>query len=207
MGGAPLRLPHHPGIPLAIGGHRLIEARKRGEPGPRSGAIGAGQGPIFRDGRRRGQEGPLQQRGLNPQEIPVAGGRGGFAGIAGPGGIEPEHRRLLPFEAFPQPLPLLPGKHHRGQHDVEALGRNRHGGIQKVLQQEVLPMNAIQFSLGKNVQDASARLFDGLRQFDDQPNVKAIVTQAFPAHDLGGAYMNRLNKSAGGMHFDSNAVK
>ncbi|QDR73049.1 threonylcarbamoyl-AMP synthase [Limosilactobacillus reuteri] len=78
---------------------------------------------------------------------------------------------------------------------------------EKVLQQEVLPMNAIQFSLGKNVQDASARLFDGLRQFDDQPNVKAIVTQAFPAHDLGGAYMNRLNKSAGGMHFDSNAVK
>ncbi len=70
-----------------------------------------------------------------------------------------------------------------------------------------LPMNAVQFSLGKNVTDASARLFDGLREFDDQPNVKAIVTQAFPAHDLGGAYMNRLNKSAGGVHFDPQQVK
>ena len=72
---------------------------------------------------------------------------------------------------------------------------------EKILQQSTLPMNAIQFSLGKNVADASARLFDGLRQFDDQPNVKAIVTQAFPAKDLGRAYMNRLNKSAGGEHF------
>lgn len=72
---------------------------------------------------------------------------------------------------------------------------------EKILQQATLPMNAIQFSLGKNVADASARLFDGLRQFDDQPNVKAIVTQAFPAKDLGRAYMNRLNKSAGGEHF------
>lgn len=72
---------------------------------------------------------------------------------------------------------------------------------EKILQHASLPMNAIQFSLGKSVVDASARLFDGLRQFDDQPNVKAIVTQAFPAHDLGRAYMNRLNKSAGGVHF------
>lgn len=72
---------------------------------------------------------------------------------------------------------------------------------ERILQHASLPMNAIQFSLGKNVQDASARLFDGLRQFDDQPNVKAIVAQAFPAKDLGRAYMNRLNKSAGGVHF------
>ena len=74
---------------------------------------------------------------------------------------------------------------------------------ERILQHASLPMNAIQFSLGKNVQDASARLFDGLRQFDDQPNVKAIVAQAFPAKDLGRAYMNRLNKSAGGVHFNA----
>ena len=78
---------------------------------------------------------------------------------------------------------------------------------ERILQQATLPMNAIQFSLGTGVQDASARLFDGLRQFDDQPNVKAIVTQAFPAQGLGGAYMNRLNKSAGGVHFDAAMVK
>lgn len=72
---------------------------------------------------------------------------------------------------------------------------------EKVLQKYVLPMNTIQFSLGKNVNQASARLFDGLRQFDQQPNVKSIVTQAFPLDGLGQAYMNRLNKSAGGTYF------
>lgn len=76
---------------------------------------------------------------------------------------------------------------------------------ERILQHASLPMNAIQFSLGKSVEDASARLFDGLRQFDDQPNVKAIVAQAFPAKDLGRAYMNRLNKSAGGVHFNAQA--
>ena len=68
-------------------------------------------------------------------------------------------------------------------------------------------MNAVQFSLGTGVEDASARLFDGLRGFDDQPNVKAIVTEAFTAKNLGRAYMNRLNKSAGGVHFDPAQVK
>lgn len=74
----------------------------------------------------------------------------------------------------------------------------------EVLKNQVLPMNAIQYSLGKDVKDASARLFDGLRGFDDQVNVKAIVCEAFPATGLGAAYMNRLNKSAGGVHFKEN---
>lgn len=78
---------------------------------------------------------------------------------------------------------------------------------ERILQHAILPMNAVQFSLGTGIQDASARLFDGLRQFDDQPNVKAIVAQAFPAEGLGGAYMNRLNKSAGGVHFDTAQIK
>lgn len=78
---------------------------------------------------------------------------------------------------------------------------------EKILQGLSLPMNAVQFSLGNGVKDASARLFDGLREFDDEHNIKAIVTQAFPARDLGRAYMNRLNKSAGGVHFDPKQVK
>lgn len=78
---------------------------------------------------------------------------------------------------------------------------------ERILQQLTLPMNAVQFSLGTGVEDASARLFDGLRGFDDQPNVKAIVTEAFTAKNLGRAYMNRLNKSAGGVHFDPAQVK
>lgn len=70
-----------------------------------------------------------------------------------------------------------------------------------ILDHEDLPQNAEPFSLGHNVVDASARLFDGLRKYDDEKQVQAIVTQAFPDHDLGLAYMNRLNKSAGGEHF------
>lgn len=70
-----------------------------------------------------------------------------------------------------------------------------------ILHQITLPKNADPFSLGKNVVDASARLFDGLRKYDDENQVQAIVTQAYPSHGLGLAYMNRLNKSAGGQHF------
>lgn len=63
------------------------------------------------------------------------------------------------------------------------------------------PDNAEQFSLGEGIQDASARLFGGLRHYDNEKEVQSIVAEAFPAHDLGLAYMNRLNKSAGGEHF------
>ena len=72
---------------------------------------------------------------------------------------------------------------------------------QHVLTGIELPANAEAFDLGAGVADASARLFDGLRKFDDEQPVQAIVTQAYPAHGLGLAYMNRLNKSAGGAHF------
>ena len=76
-----------------------------------------------------------------------------------------------------------------------------------ILKQLTLSKNAQAFSLGNGVTDASARLFDGLRMYDDEKQVQAIVTQAFPAHDLGLAYMNRLNKSAGGQHFRDEFLK
>lgn len=63
------------------------------------------------------------------------------------------------------------------------------------------PDNAEQFSLGEGINDASARLFGGLRHYDNEKQVQSIVAEAFPAHDLGLAYMNRLNKSAGDEHF------
>lgn len=71
----------------------------------------------------------------------------------------------------------------------------------QVLSQLDLPSYAESFSLGGDVKSASARLFDGLRHFDTEKEIKLIVCQAFPAEGLGTAYMNRLNKSAGGMHF------
>lgn len=63
------------------------------------------------------------------------------------------------------------------------------------------PSNARPFSLGSDVTTASARLFAGLRDFDDRPAIKLIVAQGFESTGLGRAYMNRLNKSAGGHHF------
>lgn len=71
----------------------------------------------------------------------------------------------------------------------------------QVLAKLNLPDDAEVFSLGRNVKDASARLFDGLRHFDNETDIQEIVCQAFPAQGLGAAYMNRLNKSAGGMRF------
>lgn len=63
------------------------------------------------------------------------------------------------------------------------------------------PTNVQPYSLGRDVTTASARLFAGLRAFDEQPEIKLIIAQGFPTTGLGQAYMNRLNKSAGGRHF------
>lgn len=61
--------------------------------------------------------------------------------------------------------------------------------------------NVKQISLGNNVSDASHNLFRELRDFDDQPQYKIIFVQGVEPTGLGEAYMNRLNKSAGQMHF------
>ena len=63
------------------------------------------------------------------------------------------------------------------------------------------PLNAEHFSLGTDVVSAAHLLFDGLRAFDQQPEIKQIVVQGFANDGLGAAYMNRLNKSAGGTHW------
>lgn len=73
--------------------------------------------------------------------------------------------------------------------------------IDSILAANDLPANAEAFSLGADVASASHRLFDGLRHFDLESPVKDILTQGFPAEGLGAAYMNRLNKSAGQVHF------
>ncbi|WP_268913281.1 L-threonylcarbamoyladenylate synthase [Lentilactobacillus sp. SPB1-3] len=61
--------------------------------------------------------------------------------------------------------------------------------------------NIEKISLGTDVQDASHNLFNELRAFDDQPEYKTIFVQGVAPVGLGEAYMNRLNKSAGQMHF------
>lgn len=57
------------------------------------------------------------------------------------------------------------------------------------------------YSLGKDVQSAAHALFAGLRWFDLHPNVTLVLAQAFSKTELSAAYMNRLLKSAGDMHF------
>ena len=57
------------------------------------------------------------------------------------------------------------------------------------------------YSLGKDVQSAAHALFAGLRWFDLHPDVTMVLAQAFSKTELSAAYMNRLLKSAGDMHF------
>lgn len=70
-----------------------------------------------------------------------------------------------------------------------------------VLAQLSVPQNVETYSLGKNIQSATHLLFAGLRHFDLESEVKVIFTEGFDNAGLGAAYMNRLDKSAGGMHF------
>ncbi len=65
-----------------------------------------------------------------------------------------------------------------------------------------LPNKIQSFSLGKNTDEAAHRLFEALRYFDDRPQVKQIYVQGFTHGKICAAYMNRLNKAAGGHHLE-----
>lgn len=64
------------------------------------------------------------------------------------------------------------------------------------------PDNVDVISLGKNAASAAHDLFAELRDFDNHPAYKIIFTQGISPEGIGEAYMNRLNKSAGQMHFN-----
>lgn len=59
------------------------------------------------------------------------------------------------------------------------------------------------YSLGSDIHSATRDLFAGLRYFDLHPQVDTILAEGFAAEGLGAAYMNRIEKSAGGMHFSA----
>ncbi len=63
------------------------------------------------------------------------------------------------------------------------------------------PDNAKVVSLGVDAKSASHQLFAELRDFDNQPEFKVIFAQGVTPVGIGEAYMNRVNKSAGQMHF------
>ncbi len=60
---------------------------------------------------------------------------------------------------------------------------------------------ANKFNLGRNLVDADHNLFGGLRYFDDKKDITQIYVQGFNEGQASLAYMNRLNKAAGGHHF------
>lgn len=64
-----------------------------------------------------------------------------------------------------------------------------------------VPTGVPTYALGGDIQAATHNLFAGLRWFDLHPSVSLVLAQAYPATGLGAAYMNRLDKSAGGRHF------
>ena len=70
-----------------------------------------------------------------------------------------------------------------------------------VLDQIDLP-DENKFNLGKNLVDADHNLFGGLRYFDDKDDIATIYVQGFDEGEESLAYMNRLNKAAGGHHFN-----
>ena len=48
--------------------------------------------------------------------------------------------------------------------------------------------------------EADHNLFAGLRYFDDRLEIKTIYVEGFDQGEESLAYMNRLNKAAGGHH-------
>lgn len=57
--------------------------------------------------------------------------------------------------------------------------------------------------LGPDGATAAAKLFAGLRNFDDQKNVKMILVAEMPLQPENAAYNNRLAKAAGQQYFDA----
>jgi L-threonylcarbamoyladenylate synthase len=57
------------------------------------------------------------------------------------------------------------------------------------------------FDLGPDLIAADHNLFNALRYFDDQPEIKRIFVQGYHTGENSMAYMNRLGKAAAGHHF------
>lgn len=86
----------------------------------------------------------------------------------------------------------------KGNHPTDPIGVMAFSNVLKSVDWNP---NVQLISLGENVNDASHNLFRELRDFDENPQYKIIFTQGVEPSGLGEAYMNRLNKSAGQMHF------
>lgn len=87
--------------------------------------------------------------------------------------------------------------------DFAKLPLNAHTGVaalQDELDKIALPARN-KYNLGHNLLDADHNLFSALRYFDDMHDIQRIYVQGFHEGENSLAYMNRLNKAAGGHHF------
>ena len=66
-----------------------------------------------------------------------------------------------------------------------------------IIQHQLAGMDFV-WSLGDNGDTAAAKLFAGLRYFDDRKDVRTVLVAAMPSTPENSAYNNRLGKSSGG---------
>lgn len=88
--------------------------------------------------------------------------------------------------------------------DFNKIKLNKNVGV-AALHKELANINlpaANKFNLGANLTQADHNLFSALRYFDDKKEIKKIYVQGFNEGQASLAYMNRLNKAAGGHHFN-----
>lgn len=89
------------------------------------------------------------------------------------------------------------------EQDFALLPLNKQTGVMALADElakiNLPPQN--KYNLGHHLIDADHNLFDGLRYFDDMKQIKRIYVQGFQQGEDSLAYMNRLNKAAGGHHF------
>ncbi|MBM7616830.1 L-threonylcarbamoyladenylate synthase [Weissella uvarum] len=71
-----------------------------------------------------------------------------------------------------------------------------------ILEHQLAGMDFV-WSLGPDAQSAAAKLFAGLRFFDEKPDVQTILVAKMPETSENAAYNNRLNKAAGGQDVSS----
>lgn len=87
----------------------------------------------------------------------------------------------------------LDASHHLGPRTIKPVGFD----VDDLIIQHRLAGMDFVWSLGDNGATAAAKLFAGLRYFDDRKDVRTVLVAAMPSTPENSAYNNRLGKSSG----------
>ena len=108
-----------------------------------------------------------------------------------------------PHELEPLLGPVDSAAHHVGKNEAPKAPGMKYKHYAPAAQ--VVVVDTIdQFDDAVDITSATHALFAGLRWFDLHPDVTLVLAQAFSYSELSAAYMNRLLKSAGNMHYQPN---